>query len=141
RSYSVGADAKTMTDPNGPSLDGIVDFGTFAIIAKPLFLWLKWTHDHWIANWGWSIVLLTIIINVGLFPLRYSGMKSALLQQKIAPEIESIKSRYKGIKLTDPRQREMQLEIQELQKREGINPLGGCLPTLIQMPFLFAFYS
>src|SRR5438067_5011779 len=126
----------------GPDLEPVVDFGRiFGWLAKPLFIWLEWTHDHWAPNWGWAIVILTLIINVALFPLRYAGMKSALLQQKIAPEIESIKSRYKGIKLTDPRQRDMQLEIQQLQKREGINPLGGCLPTLIQMPFLFAFYS
>jgi YidC/Oxa1 family membrane protein insertase len=115
-------------------------FGFFGFVAKPLFLWLEWTHDYWAPNWGWAIVILTVIINIPLFPLRYSGMKSQLMQQKIQPEIESIRSRYKGIKLTDPRQRDMQQEIQELQKREGINPLGGCLPTLIQMPFLFAFY-
>ena len=139
RSHAAGESAQAK--PAGPNLESVVDFGFFGFIAKPLFIWLEWTHDHWAPNWGWAIVILTLIINLALFPLRYTGMKSALLQQKIAPEIESIKSKYKGIKLTDPRQREMQLEIQQLQKREGINPLGGCLPTVIQMPFLFAFYS
>jgi YidC/Oxa1 family membrane protein insertase len=139
RSYAPGAGGQTT--PTGPSLDNIVDFGTFAIIAKPLFLWLNWTHEHWVNNWGWSIFILTIIINLALFPMRYTGMKSALLQQKIAPELKAINKRYEGLKLTDPRQHDKQKEIQEVMKRENINQFGGCLPTIIQLPFLFAFYS
>lgn len=139
RSYAPGAGGQTT--PTGPSLDNIVDFGTFAIIAKPLFLWLNWTHEHWANNWGWSIFILTVIINLALFPLRYSGMKSALMQQKIAPELKAINKRYEGLKLTDPRQHDKQKEIQEVMKRENINQFGGCLPTIIQLPFLFAFYS
>jgi len=126
--------------PNG-NIEGIVDFGTFAAIAKPLFLWLRWTHQHWVANWGWAIMLVTIIINLALFPLRYTGMKSALMQQKVQPEVAAINRRYKDLKLTDPRQQEKQREIQALYKREGINPLSGCIPTLIQLPFLWAFYT
>jgi YidC/Oxa1 family membrane protein insertase len=126
--------------PNG-NIEGVVDFGTFAVIAKPLFLWLRWTHQHWVANWGWAIMLVTIIINLALFPLRYTGMKSALKQQKIQPEVNAINRRYQGLKITDPRQQEKQREIQALHKREGINPLAGCIPTLIQLPFLWAFYT
>ena len=126
--------------PNG-NIEGIVDFGTFAVIAKPLFLWLRWTHQHWVANWGWAIMLVTIIINLALFPLRYTGMRSALMQQKVQPEVAAINRRYKDLKLTDPRQQEKQREIQALYKREGINPLSGCIPTLIQLPFLWAFYT
>jgi YidC/Oxa1 family membrane protein insertase len=123
------------------NIEGVVDFGTFAVIAKPLFLWLRWTHQHWVANWGWAIMLVTIIINMALFPLRYTGMRSALMQQKIQPEVAAINRRYQGLKLTDPRQQEKQREVQALYKREGINPLSGCIPTLIQLPFLFAFYT
>lgn len=126
------------------NIEGIVDFGTFGIIAKPLFLWLRWTHDHWIANWGGAIILVTIIINLVLFPLRYIGMKSALMQQKIQPEMKAIQRKYElmGVKsLTDPRQQDKQRELQELQKREGIHPLAGCIPTLIQLPFLWAMYT
>ena len=126
--------------PDG-NIEGVVDFGTFAVIAKPLFLWLRWTHQHWVANWGWAIILVTIIINLALFPLRYTGMKSALKQQKIQPEVNAINRRYQGLKITDPRQQEKQREIQALHKREGINPLAGCIPTLIQLPFLWAFYT
>jgi YidC/Oxa1 family membrane protein insertase len=139
RSYAPGAGGQAT--PTGPSLDSSVDFGMFSIIAKPLFLWLNWTHQHWVANWGWSIFILTIIINLALFPMRYSGMKSALMQQKIAPELKAINKRYEGLKLTDPRQHDKQKEIQEVMKRENINQFGGCLPTIIQLPFLFAFYS
>jgi YidC/Oxa1 family membrane protein insertase len=123
------------------NIEGVVDFGTFAVIAKPLFQWLRWTHQHWVANWGWAIMLVTIIINLALFPLRYTGMKSALMQQKIQPEVAAINRRYQGVKITDPRQQEKQREIQALHKREGINPLAGCIPTLIQLPFLWSFYT
>jgi YidC/Oxa1 family membrane protein insertase len=138
---SVPGNAGSQTAPTGPGLDTLVDFGTFAIIAKPLFLWLNWTHAHWVNNWGWSIFILTVIIILALFPMRNSGMKSALLQQKIAPELKQINNRYKGLKLTDPLQHDKQKEIQAVMEREGINQFGGCLPTVIQLPFLFAFYA
>src|SRR5262249_39052422 len=125
----------------GPNLTALIDFGTFAIIAKPLFYALRWTYDHIVANWGWAIVLLTIVINAALFPLRYIGMKSALKQQKIQPEVNQIMQRYKGLKFNDPRMLERQKEIQAVQTREGINQTAGCLPMLLQIPFLFAFYS
>jgi YidC/Oxa1 family membrane protein insertase len=114
---------------NGTSLSGLVDFGFWAFIAKPLFLWLRWTQQH------------IIVINAVLFPLRFSSMKSALKMQKVQPEVNAINRRYQGIKLTDPRQQEKQREVQEIYKREGINPAGGCVPMLIQFPFLIAFYS
>ncbi len=126
---------------NGASLSGVVDFGFWSFIAKPLFLWLRWTQQHMISNWGWAIVFVTLVINAVLFPLRYSSMKSALLMQKVQPEVNAINRRYQGIKLTDPRQQEKQREVQEIYKREGINPAGGCVPMLIQFPFLIAFYS
>jgi YidC/Oxa1 family membrane protein insertase len=135
-------DANGAGEPAGPSLEDVTDFGFFGIIAKPLFLWLKWTHDHMVPNWGWAIIILTIIINLALFPLRYSSMKAALLQQKIAPEVKAVNYKYRDVKsLTDPRQADKQREIQALMKREGINPMSGCFPMLIQLPFLFAFYS
>ncbi len=140
--HAYGLDAKGAGEPTGPSLEDVTDFGFFGIIAKPLFLWLKWTHDHMVANWGWSIIILTLIINLALFPLRYSSMKAALLQQKIAPEVKAINYKYREVKsLTDPRQADKQKEIQAVMKREGINPMSGCFPMLIQLPFLFAFYS
>ena len=122
-------------------LRNLVDFGFFGIIARPLFLWLKWTYEKIIHNWGWAIVIQTLIINVALLPLRISQMKSMLKMQKVAPQIKSIQEKYKKYSMRDPRKQEMQQEIAALYKQEGVNPVGGCLPLIIQMPFLFAYYS
>ncbi len=127
--------------PDGPDLTHAVDFGFFKLIARPLFLWLLWTHDHIAANWGVSIIILTVIINLALLPLRITSMKSALKMQKLQPQMKAIQERYKKYPMRDPRRAEMNTEISALYKEHGANPAGGCLPLVIQMPFLFAFYS
>jgi YidC/Oxa1 family membrane protein insertase len=121
-------------------LNGLVDFGWWGIIAKPLFLWLKWTYHHIVRNWGWAIVVQTLIITVALLPLRVSQMKSMLRMQRVAPQIKAIQEKYKKYSLKDPRKAAMNEEISALYKKEGVNPLGGCLPLVIQMPFLIAYY-
>jgi len=121
-------------------LNGLVDFGWLGIIAKPLFVWLRWTYHHVIPNWGWAIVLQTLIISLALLPLRITQMKSMLKMQRVAPQIKSIQEKYKKYSLRDPRKAAMNEEIAALYKKEGVNPAGGCLPLLIQMPFLFAYY-
>ncbi len=126
---------------DGPDLRGVVDFGMFSIIARPLFLALKWTHDHIAPNWGVAIIILTIIINLALLPLRITSMKSALKMQKLQPQMKAIQDKYKKLPMRDPKRQEMNAELAELYKREGANPAGGCVPLVIQMPFLFAFYS
>jgi YidC/Oxa1 family membrane protein insertase len=127
--------------PDHPDLRQIVDFGFFGIIARPLFLWLKWTYKYMVHNWGWAIVIQTLIINLALLPLRISQMKSMLKMQKVAPVIKSIQEKYKKYSLRDPRKQQMQQEIAAVYKEHGVNPVGGCLPLIIQMPFLFAYYS
>ena len=122
-------------------LNGLVDFGFFGIIAKPLFLWLKWTYHHMVPNWGWAIVLQTVIISLALLPLKITQMKSMLKMQRVAPQIKSIQEKYKKYSLRDPRKAPMQEEISALYKKEGVNPAGGCLPMIIQLPFLYAFYK
>ncbi|MGH9649965.1 MAG: YidC/Oxa1 family membrane protein insertase, partial [Terriglobales bacterium] len=102
---------------------------------------LKWTHEHWVSNWGWSILVLTFIINIALFPLKLSSMKSSLKMQKVAPQIKAVQEKYKKYKFNDPRRAEMNKEVSAIYKRENINPVGGCLPMLIQFPFLIAFYT
>jgi len=124
-----------------PDLTGLVNFGFFGIIAKPLFIWLKWTYYHVVGNWGWAIVLQTLIINLLLMPLRITQMKSALKMQKIAPQQKAIQAKYEKYSMRDPRKAEMNQEVAALFKREGVNPVAGCLPLLIQMPFLYAYYS
>jgi YidC/Oxa1 family membrane protein insertase len=123
-----------------PDLRAIIDFGWLGIIARPLFLWLKWMYNHIVPNWGWAILLQTLVINLALLPLRLSQMKSMLKMQRVAPQIKSIQEKYKKYSLRDPRKAEMNEEISALYKREGVNPAGGCLPLVIQMPFLFAYY-
>lgn len=130
-----------QAQPGGPDLRGIYDFGTFSFIARPLFLWLKWTYEHWIPNWGWAIAFLTFVITMVLLPLRISSMKSSLRMQRIQPQIKAITEKYKRYSITDPRRAEMQKEMSALYKKEGVNPVGGCFPLLLQMPFLIAFYS
>ncbi|HEX3586061.1 MAG TPA: membrane protein insertase YidC [Candidatus Angelobacter sp.] len=130
-----------QSHPGGPDLRGIYDFGTFSFIARPLFLWLKWTYEHWIFNWGWAIAFLTLVITMALLPLRISSMKSSLRMQRIQPQMKSIQEKYKRYSITDPRRADMQKEMQALYKKEGVNPIGGCFPLLLQMPFLYAFYA
>ena len=142
----AGAKAVDMLEsiqshPGGPDLRGIYDFGTFSFIARPLFLWLKWTYTTWIHNWGWAIAFLTLVITMALLPLRISSMKSSLRMQRIQPQMKSIQEKYKRYSLTDPRRADMQKEMQALYKKEGVNPVGGCFPLLLQMPFLYAFYA
>ncbi len=130
------------TIKNGDAdLRSIVDFGKLEILARPLFLWLKWTYNHIVANWGWAIVIQTLIITLALLPLRITQMKSMLKMQRVAPQIKSIQEKYKKYTLRDPRKAAMNEEIAALYKKEGVNPAGGCLPLLIQMPFLWAYYS
>jgi YidC/Oxa1 family membrane protein insertase len=127
--------------PDGADLRQVVDFGYFSFFARPLFQWLKWTYNHMIHNWGWAIIILTIIINIALLPLRIASQKSALKMQKLQPQMKAIQERYKKLPMRDPRRAEMNAEISALYKKEGVNPAGGCLPLLIQLPFLWAFYS
>jgi YidC/Oxa1 family membrane protein insertase len=122
-----------------PDLRAVVDFGWLGIIARPLFLWLKWMHGY-IHNWGWAILLQTLVINLALLPLRITQMKSMLKMQRVQPQIKAIQEKYKKYTLRDPRKAEMNQEVSALYKKEGVNPAGGCLPLLIQMPFLFAYY-
>ncbi len=121
-------------------LRAMVDFGWFGIIARPLFIWLRWTYGY-VHNWGWAIVLQTLIITLALLPLRITQMKSALKMQRVQPQMKAIQEKYKKYSMRDPRKQDMQKEIGELYKREGVNPVGGCLPLLIQMPFLIAYYK
>jgi YidC/Oxa1 family membrane protein insertase len=132
---------ETVHSTSGVDLHGALDFGFFGFIGRPLFAWVRWTQQHWISNWGWTIVVVTVLINLALLPLRISQIKSSMKMQKVAPQMQQIQERYKKYKLDDPRRSEMQKEIAALYKEHDVNPVGGCLPLIIQMPFLFAFYT
>lgn len=119
-----------------PPLNALVQFGWLEFVADPLFHGLKWLNKY-IPNWGWDIVVLTLLINMLLFPLRISSYKTTTKMQRVAPEIKQIQERYKKYKMNDPRKAEMNKEVMAVYSREGINPIGGCLPMLLQMPLWF----
>ncbi len=140
---------KNIHTADGGNLEPLLDFGFFGPIGKYLFLGLRAVHS-WIAphdtgvhnySWGWAIILFTILIYVVLLPLRVQGMKSALKMQRIQPQIDAIKAKYKNPKATDPKAGEMNAEVMALQKANGVSMLGGCIPSLIQLPLLFAFFT
>lgn len=124
-----------------PKLASIVDFGWFAIIAKPLFLCLHWMNTNWFHNYGWSIIVATVIINLFLFPLKLANLKSMRKMQALQPEIQKINDKYKNLSLRDPKQADKNAEMMALYQKAGTNPMAGCIPMVIQMPFLFAFYK
>jgi YidC/Oxa1 family membrane protein insertase len=119
-----------------PPLHGLISFGWLEFIAEPLFHGLKWLHNY-IANWGWAIVVLTLVINMLLFPLRISSYKTTLKMQRVAPEIKAIQEKYKKYSMRDPRKAEMNKEVMAIYSREGINPVGGCFQMFLQMPVWF----
>jgi len=119
-----------------PPLNGLVSFGWLEIIADPIFHGLKWLHKY-IPNWGWAIVVLTLVINMLLFPLRISSYKTTMKMQRVAPEIKAIQERYKKYSMRDPRKAEMNKEVMAVYQREGINPVGGCFQMFLQMPIWF----
>jgi YidC/Oxa1 family membrane protein insertase len=124
-----------------PKLRQVIDWGWFWFLAEPLFRVLNWTTDHLVHNYGWAIILVTIVINLLLFPLRISSMKSSKKMQTLQPQIKAINDRYKNLPMRDPKQSEKNAEIMELYKKNDVNPVGGCLPMLVQLPFLWAFYK
>lgn len=124
-----------------PKLDTLIDWGWFEFLAKPLFLILNWAADKITHNFGWAIILVTVAINTVLFPLKITSMKSAKKMQAIQPLVNQINEKYKGIPVRDPRQQDKNAEVMELYKKYGINPLGGCIPMLLQIPFFIAYYK
>jgi YidC/Oxa1 family membrane protein insertase len=123
-----------------PKLGDLVNFGWWSFIAKPLFLILKWTNSV-LHNFGWAIVVVTIFLNMLMFPLRISSMKSSRKMQALKPQIDAIAAKYKSMSMRDPRRAEQQQEQMELYKKYGINPLGGCLPSLIPLILIIPFYQ
>jgi YidC/Oxa1 family membrane protein insertase len=126
------------------TLEPMLEFGFWGFIGKYLFLALQFIH-HFIANvpgsWGWAIVVLTVLINVLILPARIKSMQSAVKMQRIQPQMDAIKERYKKYKVTDPKRNEMNAEIMQLQKDQGVNMFGGCIPTLVTLPLLYAFFT
>ena len=124
-----------------PKLESVVDFGWMAFLAKPLFLIVNYVNDTMVHNFGWAIVLVTVAINFVLFPLKLANMKSMRKMQALKPQIDEINAKFKNVGIRDPKKGEQNEQVMALYKKHGVNPMGGCLPMLLQMPFFFAFYK
>ncbi len=115
-------------------------FGMFAFLCVPLLSALNWLNGF-VGNYGWSIILLTVIINAAMFPLRHKSNVSMRKMQAIQPQVKSIQDRYAKMKITDPARQKMNTEMMELYRQKGVNPASGCVPMLLTFPVLLAFYS
>jgi YidC/Oxa1 family membrane protein insertase len=123
-----------------PDATKAINFGMFAVIVVPLLQSLKWIHGY-VPNYGWDIILLTVLINIIIFPLRHKSVVSMRKMQEIQPEIKAIQDRYAKLKVTDPAKQKMNQEMMALYKERGVNPASGCVPILLTFPLIFAFYA
>lgn len=128
RLVALGGDAK-----------GVIRFGIFGIISEILFRAMKTVHSA-IPNWGLCIIIITFFVKVIFFPLTYKSMQSMSRMQELAPKIKAIKAKYKKAKKDMDQRRKMNEETMKLYKENKVNPAGGCLPMLIQMPIFFGFF-
>jgi YidC/Oxa1 family membrane protein insertase len=117
-----------------------IDFGMFSWLVVPLLRALKWLNGY-IGNYGWSIIALTVLINLVMFPLRHKSVVSMRKMQELQPEVKAIQDRYAKLKMSDPARQKMNVELMNLYRERGVNPASGCVPMLLTMPVLFAFYS
>ena len=124
----------------GPDYTRAIDFGIFAWLVVPLLSTLKWLF-RFTGNYGWSIILLTIVINLVMFPLRHKSSVAMRKMQSIQPQMKAIQDRYQHLKMTDPGRQKMQEEVSALYREKGVNPASGCLPLVLTLPVLMAFYS
>jgi YidC/Oxa1 family membrane protein insertase len=117
-----------------------INFGYFKVIVVPLLQSLKWVHGY-VGNYGWSIVILTLLINAIMFPLRHKSAVSMRKMQQIQPEVKSIQDRYSKLKTTDPARQKMNTELMALYRDRGVNPASGCVPMLLTMPVFLAMWA
>lgn len=121
-------------------LSDALNLGFFGVIARGLLIALNWIYDYTL-NYGWAIVLLTIAIKLVLYPLQHKSMVSMKKMQKVQPKMNAIKDKYKKARTDLEQRQKMNQEMMQLYQREGINPMSGCFPILLQLPILWAFYS
>ena len=139
RMYLGPKEAKRLQQTDA-RLGEILDFGWFWWVSKPVILPVLFWIQNYVGNYGWAIVLITILVNFVLFPLRLKSQISMQKMQKIQPQVNTLQDKYKKLKANDPRRAEIQAEIMKLYQEHG-SPIGGCLPLLLQMPVMLAFYQ
>jgi YidC/Oxa1 family membrane protein insertase len=121
-------------------LSRAIDFGKLDFLVVSLLRALKWVNRY-VGNYGWSLVILTVLINLAMFPLRHKSVVSMRKMQEIQPEVKAIQDRYAKLKMNDPGRSKMNVEMMNLYRERGVNPASGCIPMLLTLPVLFAFYS
>ena len=129
----IGPKESSVLKSIHPKLTDAIEYGWFTFLSKPLFKVLEWFHGV-VGNWGWAIILLTLFIKLLLFPLSYKGMMSMQKLKDLAPQMKELKEKYSK----DPQK--MNAKMMEMYKKNGANPMGGCLPMLLQIPIFFALY-
>ena len=129
----VGPQEEKMLEGIAPGLELLKDYGYLTILAKPIF-WLLAKIQSYVGNWGWSIILLTILIKLAFFPLSAASYKSMARMKEVQPRLVAMKEQYKG----DPQK--LNQAMMEMYKKEKINPVGGCLPVVIQIPVFISLY-
>ncbi|MFZ1084943.1 MAG: membrane protein insertase YidC [Terracidiphilus sp.] len=138
--HAIGASGKL----DGPSLAPLIHYGWMGIVAKPLYYvlrFLKGLLGPGPYNWGWAIILFTTAFTMLMLPTRYMMLKSSLKMMRIQHKVDAIKKKYANLKATDPKKAEMNAEMMELYKVEGVNMYGSCLPMLVQMPLFIAYFE
>jgi YidC/Oxa1 family membrane protein insertase len=138
--YFVGPKQFDVLQPVDPEFTKAINFGMFRVLCVPLLSALTWVHSY-VGNWGWSIIVLTILINLAIAPLRHKSVVSMRKIQALQPQLKAIQDHYAGLKVTDPARQKMNTEIMALYREKGVNPASGCVPMLLTLPILFAFYS
>jgi len=129
----IGPKEYTTLKAINPELTDAIEFGWFTFLSRPFFKVLIWIHGL-IGNWGWAIILFTLLVKLILFPLSYKGMMSMQKLKDLAPKMKELKEKHKG----DPAK--MNAQMMEMYKKNGANPMGGCLPMILQIPVFFALY-
>jgi len=129
----TGPKLQSQLAATGPELDRTADYGSLTIIARPLFITLKWVHAA-VGNWGWAIIIVTALIKLLFYPLSQASGRSMARMRAVAPRMKQMQEMYK-----DDREK-LGRAMMELYKREKINPVAGCLPMLVQIPFFISFY-
>ena len=129
----VGPQDQDALEKIAPGLDLVVDYGWLTVLAKPIYLLLAFLHGI-VGNWGWAIVLLTVLIKAVFYPLSAASYKSMAKMKEVSPRLMKLREQY-----GDDKQK-MNVAMMELYKTEKINPLGGCLPILVQIPVFIALY-
>jgi YidC/Oxa1 family membrane protein insertase len=136
---TLAIESATQSETSGRSLEPEIQFGWLTFIAMPLYLVLRFLYEHGIRNWGWAIIILTAIFNFATLWPRILSTKSSMKRMRIQPKANAIKARYAHLKMNDPKRAEMNAEMIALYRAESANMYGGCLPSLLQMPLLFAY--